>query len=276
MSKRVARTLRGLVTGLTSVMPSWRQSFTLARLSEYLHQRHVVQTRHGPIVLICPTYYSVHYPRTFLTREPETLEWIDGFADGDVFWDVGANVGIYALYAGLRRTIDVVAFEPHGATYANMIDNINTNGMADVVRAYPIAIAEGTALDMLNMENATAGSVSHSFGAAPTFLGRQRETRARQSTMGLSIDGLIDTFGLAVPNHVKIDVDGTEPDILAGAARTFADPAVRSVLVEIEQDPGSEKNQGIFRTMAAYGFADNDFDPNAQRAVASVNVIFRR
>jgi FkbM family methyltransferase len=276
MSKRVARTLRGLVTGLTSVMPSWRQSFTLARLSEYLHQRHVVQTRHGPIVLICPTYYSVHYPRTFLTREPETLEWIDGFADRDVFWDVGANVGIYALYAGLRRTIDVVAFEPHGATYANMIDNINTNGMADVVRAYPIAIAEGTALDMLNMENTTAGSVSHSFGAAPTFLGRQRETRARQSTMGLSIDGLIDTFGLAVPNHVKIDVDGTEPDILAGAARTFADPAVRSVLVEIEQDPGSEKNQGIFRAMAAYGFADNDFDRNAQRAVASVNVIFRR
>ena len=276
MSKRVARTLRGLVQGLTSVMPAWRQSFTLARLSEYLHQRHVVQTRHGELILVCPTYYSVHYPRTFLTREPETLEWIDGFDDGDVFWDVGANVGIYALYAGLRRTIDVVAFEPHGATYANMIDNINANGLAEIVRAYAVALAEGTALDMLNMENATAGSVSHSFGEAPTFLGREVETHARQSTMGFSIDGLIDTFGLAVPNHVKIDVDGIEPRVLAGAARTFADPAVRSVLIEIEEDPASDKNQGIFNTMAGYGFGQNDFDPDEQRAVATVNVIFRR
>ena len=276
MSKRVARTLRGLVQGLTSVMPAWRQSFTLARLSEYLHQRHVVQTRHGELILVCPTYYSVHYPRTFLTREPETLEWIDGFDDGDVFWDVGANVGIYALYAGLRRTIDVVAFEPHGATYANMIDNINANGLAEIVRAYAVALAEGTALDMLNMENATAGSVSHSFGEVPTFLGREVETHARQSTMGFSIDGLIDTFGLAVPNHVKIDVDGIEPRVLAGAARTFADPAVRSVLIEIEEDPASDKNQGIFNTMAGYGFGQNDFDPDEQRAVATVNVIFRR
>ena len=275
MSKRVARTLRGLAQALTSVMPAWRQSFTLARLSEYLHQRHVVQTRHGALVFICPTYYSVHYPRTFLTREPETLAWIDGFADGDVFWDIGANVGSYALYAGLRRTIEVVAFEPHGATYANMIDNINMNGLADVVRAYSVAIAEGTALDMLNMENATAGSVSHSFGEAPTFLGRAVETRARQSTMGFSIDGLIETFGLATPNHIKIDVDGIEPRVLAGGVRTFANPAVRSVLIEIEEDPASEKNQGMFQAMAAYGFANNDFDAKAERPVATVNVIFR-
>ena len=257
-------------------MPAWRQSFTLARLSEYLHQRHVVQTRHGALIFLCASYYAVHYPRTFLTREPETLAWIDGFADGDVFWDIGANVGSYALYAGLRRTIEVVAFEPHGATYANMIDNINANGLADIVRAYPVALAEGIALDMLNMENATAGSVSHSFGETPTFIGRELETLVRQSTLGFSIDGLIDTFGFAVPTHVKIDVDGIEPRILAGAARTFADTAVSSVLIEIEEDPASDKNQGIFEAMADYGFATNDFDPTAGSGVATVNVIFRR
>ena len=58
--------------------------------------------------------------------------------------------------------------------------------------------------------------------------------------------------------------------------RTFANPAVRSVLIEIEEDPASEKNQGMFQAMAAYGFANTDFDAKAERAVATVNVIFRR
>ena len=49
MSKKVARSLRALVSGLTSVMPYWRKSFTLARLSEYLYQRHTVETKHGTV-----------------------------------------------------------------------------------------------------------------------------------------------------------------------------------------------------------------------------------
>ncbi len=254
MSKKVARSLRALASGLTSVMPHWRKSFTLARLSEYLHQRHTVQTRHGPLVFICPTYYSVHYPRTFLTREVDTLEWIDSFEGGATFWDIGANVGSYALYAGLRRDLTVVAFEPTGSTYANLIQNINENGLADIVTAYPVALAERTTLDMLNMENATAVSVSHSFGERPTFIGRELETKVRQSTMGFSVDRLIEIFGLDVPNHVKIDVDGIEPRILEGAAQTFRRREVRTILLEIEGDPRSERNKAMFETMANYGF----------------------
>lgn len=276
MSKKVARSLRVLVSGLTSVMPYWRKSFTLARLSEYLYQRHTVETKHGPLIFVCPTYYSVHYPRTFLTREVDTLEWIDGFEDGAVFWDIGANVGSYSLYAGRRGNLKVVAFEPTGSTYANLIQNINENGLADIVTAYPIALAERVGLDMLNMENATAGSVSHSFGETPTFVGRELETKVRQSTMGFSIDSLIETFGLAIPGHVKIDVDGTEPRILEGAAQTFRRREVRSILLEIEGDPRSKRNKAMFETMANYGFPAHNFDFDVERDVPTVNVIFRR
>ena len=276
MSKKVARSLRALVSGLTSVMPYWRKSFTLARLSEYLYQRHTVQTKHGPLIFVCPTYYSVHYPRTFLTREVDTLDWIDGFEDGAVFWDIGANVGSYSLYAGKRGTLQVVAFEPTGSTYANLIQNINENGLADIVTAYPIALAERVGLDMLNMENATAGSVSHSFGETPAFIGRELETKVRQSTMGFSVDALIKIFGLEVPNHVKIDVDGIEPRILDGATQTFGRREVRSVLIEIEGDAGSKRNKTLFEIMADYGFPAHNFDFDAQRDVQTVNVIFRR
>ena len=276
MSKRVARSLKGLVRGLTSVMPAWNQSLTLALLSEYLYQRHTVATKYGDLVFVCPSYHSVLYPREFFTREADTLAWIDGFESGTRFWDIGANVGVYALYAALSGKCDVIAFEPTASTFATLIGNINENNLTEMIRAYPVAIAEGTALDILNMENATAGSVSHSFGETPTFIGRELETRVRQSTMGFSVDSLIEVFGFAPPDYVKIDVDGIEPRILAGAENTFSSGTVREVLVEIEGEPRSEKNLGMFETMARYGFPRHNYDFDAERAVATANVIFRR
>lgn len=39
---------------------------------------------------------------TLLEKEPDTIEWIDGFRLGETLWDIGANVGIYTIYAALR------------------------------------------------------------------------------------------------------------------------------------------------------------------------------
>jgi FkbM family methyltransferase len=276
MSKRVARGLRGIVRGLTSVMSPWRQSLTLALLSEYLYQRHSVETKYGKLTFVCPSYHAVLYPREFFTRETDTLEWIDSFESNSVFWDVGANVGIYALYAGLSGKSEVVAFEPTASTFATLIDNINENNLTDIVRGYPIAVAEALSLDMLNMENATSGSVSHSFGDTPTFIGRELETQVRQSTMGYSIDSLIETFGFAPPDYVKIDVDGIEPRIIEGAGKTFSSGGVREVLIEVEGEPRSTSNLAMFETMKGYGFTEHNYDFDAVRDVKTANVIFKR
>jgi len=53
------------------------------------------------------TFVSTHpqalqYPRDFETREPETLTWIESFEPPCRFWDIDANIGVFALYAGLR------------------------------------------------------------------------------------------------------------------------------------------------------------------------------
>ena len=49
---------------------------------------------------------------TFSTKEPETLEWIDTFRKKSVFWDIGANIGLYSCYAVKRADCQVYAFEP--------------------------------------------------------------------------------------------------------------------------------------------------------------------
>jgi hypothetical protein len=51
--------------------------------------------------------------------------------------------------------------------------------------------------------------------------------------MMFRLDDLVDRFGLPLPNHIKLDVDGGELAVLDGASRTLASPTLRSVLVEV-------------------------------------------
>src|SRR5882724_5820112 len=60
---------------------------------------------------------------TLLEKEPETIEWIDSFKEGEVFYDVGANIGLYSVYAAARRKSPVVAFEPDARNYALLVEN---------------------------------------------------------------------------------------------------------------------------------------------------------
>ena len=57
-----------------------------------------------------------------------------------------------------------------------------------------------------------------------------------QGCSASALDDLVDSGAIPVPNHIKIDVDGFEPKVTAGARKTLANPAVRSVLIETNQN----------------------------------------
>ena len=57
------------------------------------------------IIFFVPNSVVQWRVNTFFSKEPETLEWIDNFKffkDG-VFWDIGANIGLYSIYASLKH-----------------------------------------------------------------------------------------------------------------------------------------------------------------------------
>src|SRR5436305_382256 len=64
------------------------------------------------------------------TKEPWTLEWIATFAPGDTLLDVGANVGMYTIWASVTRQARVFAFEPEAQNYALLNRNIQLNDVA--------------------------------------------------------------------------------------------------------------------------------------------------
>ena len=236
MSKSLARGLAGLVRALSRFERPWRRSDTLVRVANKLMPHNEVQTSRGAITFLSTHPQSLDYPRTFFSREPETLAWIDAFATPCRFWDIGANIGAYSVYAGLDGGVEVSAFEPAAASYAALNENIHINGLHDRIRAYCIALSETTELAHLNMEHTNPGSVVHAFGTDVDYSGRRLNVAFRQGLVGYSIDEFRRVFSLPAPHYIKLDVDSIELQILKGAAETLQNPEVRELLVELEAD----------------------------------------
>jgi FkbM family methyltransferase len=173
--------------------------------------------------------------RTLATKEPETVRWIaKQFGAGDTLFDVGANIGIYAILAAAQSPAGtVVAVEPMPWSFARLCENAALNGLANL-RPYCVAIGAENGLGELRLASLDAASSMHSLGASGPF---EEPVVMRTGTAVVTIDALAAAAG--VPTLMKIDVDGGEDDVLAGAAAVLHDPRLRSVLIEFNWVAGT-------------------------------------
>lgn len=160
--------------------------------------------------------------QTLKTKEPWTLEWINTFTEDDIFWDVGANVGVFTLYAAVMKGVKVFAFEPEAANYRVLNDNIRINNITNLVRAYCVGISDRHSLSELNLSIIETAASNHQLGlkANPAFI---------QGCVTFSLDNLC--LHLPKPTKLKIDVDGIEPLIVQGGLEQCL-PNVKNMLVE--------------------------------------------
>ncbi len=180
--------------------------------------------------------YEVWRAETFSTKEPDTLGWIDAhFRPGDVIYDIGANIGQYSLYAArkLDRECRILAFEPESLNYAKLNRNIVLNELTETITAYCLAVTESREFGHFYVQRFAPGAALHSWGRPVTQGERPFQPQNRQGMIGMSLDDLTIASGLPFPNHVKIDVDGIEEEIVRGASRTLADERLRTALVEV-------------------------------------------
>lgn len=186
----------------------------------------------GNLSFYCPSSITLWRAKTLLTKEPDTIEWLDTFKPGDVLFDIGANVGLYSTYAA-RRGATVYSFEPESQNYALLNQNIYLNNLHDRITALNIALSSEEKINYLNIEDFQPGGSMHNFGADLDFNKEKFRPVFRQGAIGLTLDELIHRYGLPLPTHIKIDVDGLERLIIDGALKTLASPAVKSLLIEL-------------------------------------------
>ena len=181
------------------------------------------------------------------------MSWIASFEPGDVLLDVGANVGMYSIWAAATRGTRVFAFEPESQNYALLNKNIYFNQLVADVTAYGIALSDEIGFGDLHLGQFLPGGSCHTFGEKLDFKLEPLAAVHSQGCYSTTVDAFIDAGHMPVPKHVKIDVDGIEHKVLAGARRTLEDPTLASVLVELNTN--LDLHRRVIDDMHALGFS---------------------
>ena len=213
---------------------------TLAKLKQGLNPTVKLDYSRHSIFMHADSELSLFRSRA-CQKEPETIVWIENFMKpGEVFYDVGANVGAYSLVASkfLDGRVRVYAFEPSFSTYDQLCRNILLNRCQDSVYPFMLALNESTGLVEFDYHSLEAGDAEHLL--IDPIQGPQSESQSvyRQSLPGFRLDDLIAEFNFPRPTHIKLDVDGSELAVLRGAAETLKSDTLRSVLVEVRKQLG--------------------------------------
>jgi FkbM family methyltransferase len=157
-----------------------------------------------------------------MSKEPETIKWIDSFEKDSVFFDVGANIGIYTLYSAVMRENTVYSFEPHSASYKNLLDSINLNKL-EKCYAYCVALSNQISLSNIDVKNMHEGVADNKVGQRGDYYHGCTE---------MHLDYLVGKGILPQPTYIKIDVDGFEDRVIKGSYATIQ--KCKSVLIEID------------------------------------------
>jgi FkbM family methyltransferase len=169
---------------------------------------------------------------------------------GDLFADVGANVGSYTILAAGASGADCVSFEPSPATFRHLLDNIRLNDLESKVTARNIGLG------------ASSGSLAFTTGL-DTVNHVVAEHEAVANAIEVPVEPLDEVLSGSALTIMKIDVEGFETEVLNGASQTMQQSSLLAVVMELN---GSGHRYGydeekIHQRMARWGFTVARYDP---------------
>jgi len=159
-------------------------------------------------------------------------------------FDVGANIGLFSLYANLRNpTLVVHAFEPIKATYDVLVRNIALHGLTDVyAHNYALGPQDGAALTMTFYPHAAGNATAHPETKVKLkrtltdILGPEQATYLFdapqvQTVTAHTLSAVIDQTGVPAIDLLKIDTESDELAVLRGISDVHY-PLIRQMTIE--------------------------------------------
>ena len=220
---------------------------------------------------------------TYFTKEPETLKWIDSFEEKDnlIFWDIGANIGLYSIYNSLKHPKSTtIAFEPSSSNLRVLTRNISINNLEKKIKVVPTPLTNKKNIFQEMKEGQfIEGGALNSFGEKFDFEGKEFKPTMRYNVLGTTMNFLIENSILDVPDYIKIDVDGIEHLILEGGDKFLNNEKVKSLSIEINENFKKQYNE-VLNLMDKYNFKilhkkhNDSLFSNESRFVKTYNYIF--
>ena len=186
----------------------------------------------------CETVREFNRCLKIFGKEPGTVDWIrENVKADDIFYDIGANIGVYSILAASRagKGGRVYAFEPHGANFARLIDNIALNNFQQVVFPNNFALNDQEGLFSFNYKSGDVGTSDSQLAAVSDAAADEKGIRISELKYATTVDRLLASGDIIAPHHIKIDVDGNEFLILTGM-RQLLSGAQRPTSIQVEMN----------------------------------------
>jgi FkbM family methyltransferase len=229
---------------------------TLARFSR------TATYRHNDIILKYVVTSGVEFKRVRNRGQEFTRTALETrLPKSGVFYDIGANIGIFTLPAAqiVGEEGRVVAFEAAPANYNRLLENLELNNLTNVTTFGLGLSSENTTATLYRPTN-RLGEGGHSLlntgvphgGVSTILLAR--------------LDDLVELWNLPTPDLVKIDVEGAEMDVLTGMSKLLDDPALTHIVCETKVagpriDPELVTEFTITSYLGEHGFVEEMRSP---------------
>ena len=202
---------------------------------------------------VCHSQKERNRASRLFDKEKGTIAWIaKELRPDDVFYDVGANIGTFTIFAGQRLGDDgrLIAFEPHIPNASSLIENIFANGLERKVQLVTAALTNRSGYDRFNYHSMYAGASTSQYGRH-SYEGQSFEPQFVEIKHGCTIDALCQAHLIPPPDMVKIDVDGLDFEVLQGMQALMASTErPRSVQIEL----GTESTPKIVQLCQQLGY----------------------
>ncbi|MBO9467529.1 FkbM family methyltransferase [Tropicibacter sp. R15_0] len=174
---------------------------------------------------------------------------------GDVFADIGANVGSYTILAAGCCRSKVVSVEPIPGTFSKLERNVAVNRLSDLVTCHNIGAGSEEGTLRFTADSDTKNHVVSEAEAKGT------------KTLDVPVRRLDDVLSGATPRLMKIDVEGWESEVLKGMPQILADPTLVAIVTETNDFADRYQSDGqseVAQIMAQAGFVPCSYDPFAR------------
>lgn len=198
-----------------------------------------------------------YYFGTYFLEERVLSYWTQHAKKAQVVFDIGANAGIYSLAAAASNPLaNIHAFEPTPEIIVHFEETVNRNHLGKRVHIHPCAVARSTGIAYLNF-----CSGEHSDNEGMNFVTPSGLNLASVAIPTVSLDDFCPEHGISEVDLVKIDVQGLEPEVLAGAEMLIRRKALRTIFFELNwnhDDPSHCPATKAVKILAdaGYQFAD--------------------
>lgn len=161
----------------------------------------------------------------------------------DLFYDIGANVGVYTVLASKVKKAKTVSIEPLPSTYEKLQDNIHINRLDNVI-SLNLGLSYEKSKLYFTTDKDTMNSVAIS------------SDKNVQEVNVDTLDNLVQLYG--APKVIKIDVEGYETNVLKGAHKLLSGDTLEVIILELN---GSGTKYGFNDDQIHTDLKKNGFDP---------------